>query len=85
MSLTNYDVLRFRIRGSTGAGQIEVRVGNAQTYVRQVLTPSATTWTQVEVPLVNLAPAEVTHIWWQNSTSSAQPTFYLDNVVFIDK
>jgi hypothetical protein len=85
LRIPGYDVLRFRIRGSTGGGPLEVRVGNSQTYVSQALTPSANAWAMVEVPLARLAPAEVTYIWWQNSTASAQPTFYLDEIQLIDK
>jgi hypothetical protein len=85
LNIAGYDVLRFRIRGGTGPGPIEVRVGNSQAYVRQTLTPPVNSWAQVEVPLAGLAPSEVTHVWWQNATSSAQPTFYLDNIEFVDK
>ena len=85
LGIPGYDVLRFWVHGGASGGQqLEVRVGNATTYVRQTLTLAAGGWRQVDVSLTALAPAEVTYMWWQNATAGTQPTFYLDDIAFVD-
>jgi hypothetical protein len=86
LNLTGYDVLRFWIHGGTSGGQqISVRVANSSGEVKRTITVQPNTWQQVEVPLSTLSRAEATVVWWQNATGGAQPTFYLDEVAFIDK
>lgn len=85
VDVSAYDVLRFYVHGGSSGGQsIEVRCGNGSGYVSQVVVPVAATWTQVDLPLVDLgAPRQVTYVYWFNDTPGAQAVFHLDEVRFV--
>jgi hypothetical protein len=50
----------------------------------QAARPQAGTWSLVEIPLTVHSPREVYSIDFINNTAGAQPTFYLDEIVFAD-
>jgi hypothetical protein len=85
---SGYDTLRFWVHGGSSGGQtIQVEVGDNFTgaAVSQSVTPSAGTWTKIDVPLAGLgSPRWVTHVQWFNDTPDAQPIFYVDDVVVLN-
>jgi hypothetical protein len=87
LDLTGTDTFRFYIYGgSSGGQQIEIEFGDNQSgaAVRQSVTPTAGTWTRVDVPIWSLgAPLQVNYIYWFNNTAGAQATFYLDDIAFV--
>ncbi len=87
LDVTGHDRLRFWVHGgSQGGQQVQVSAGNGCTSVSQAFTPTAGTWTMVEVPLRDLGrQMSVTYLSWFNATPGAQPTFYLDDIAFIEE
>jgi hypothetical protein len=85
LDISKYDTLRFWVHGGTSGNQnIRVHVVNDAGQIEQAITPTAGAWTQVDVPLAALATKNVTAIEWFNNTPGAQPTFYLDDIAFVD-
>ncbi len=87
VDISAFDVLRFYIHGgTTGGQQIEVRCGNGSgAYVSHAVTPTAATWTQIDVPLFDLgSPRQATYVYWFNNTAAAQSAFYIDDVSFLN-
>jgi hypothetical protein len=82
LDVSAYDTFRFWIHGgSTGGQTIVLQIGG----IKQSVTPQANTWTQVDVSLLPLGtPRTVYGISWFNNTAGSQPTFYLDDVAFVD-
>ncbi len=83
VSLSGYDTLRFWLHGGSAGGQhISVSL-NYNDNVYEV-TAVAGTWQKVEIPLAELgSPATVSDLVWQDGIGGAQPTFYLDDIVFV--
>jgi hypothetical protein len=79
-----YEMLRFWIHGgSTGTRHVRV-VANGNSDDVYALTTVANTWTRFDVPLSALgSPASLVDLYWQDTTGSAQPIFYLDDVQLI--
>lgn len=82
IALTGYSQLRFWVNGGNAGGQQLVLVMNngAQSFP---FTAPANTWTQVSVPLSATSPTSLTDLYWQDAANSAQPTFYLDDIVLV--
>jgi hypothetical protein len=86
LSLAGYDILRFWVHGGASGNQtIVVHIVNSTGQIQHPIRPTAGTWTRVDVPLAGLAAKEVTAIEWFNNTDGAQPTFYLDDISFVDQ
>jgi hypothetical protein len=84
VDLSGYDTLRFWLHGGSAGGQ-QISVGlnyNGSTYD---MTATAGTWQLVEISLSDLGnPATVSALVWQDNTDGPQPTFYLDEVSFVN-
>jgi hypothetical protein len=84
VDLSGYDTLRFWLHGGSVGGQQIYVVINYNNDGHQV-TATAGTWQLVEIPLSELgSPTTVTDLVWQDNTGGAQPTFYLDEVSFVN-
>ena len=87
LDVSAYDALRVYVHGGTSGGQtVQVATGdtNAGTSVTLDITPTAGTWSQIDVPLSDLgSPRTVTYISAFNNTPGAQPAFYLDDIAFV--
>lgn len=86
VDLSAYDTLRFWVHGGASGGQqIEVEVGNGGTVVAQTFNPAPGVWMQIDLPLFGLGqPRQARSIQWFNSTPGSQPTFYLDQIGFVN-
>jgi endoglucanase len=86
INIAAYDTLRFWVDGgAVGKQRILVKVDGADGHeVDRAISPRAGAWTLVDVPLRSLLPAQVTAIEWFNDTAGAQPTYYLDDIAFIN-
>ena len=82
LDVSAYDTFRFWVHGGSAGGQtIVLQIGG----IEQNVTPQANTWTQVDVSLLSLgSPRTVYNIVWFNNTDGSQPTFYLDDIAFVD-
>ncbi len=90
-STTGYDYLTFHVHGGSAGGQnfrLYVAYPNGQTGpAYSPPSPRAGQWTQVNIPLTALGAnnTTVSQLVWQESTGSAQPTFYLDDIAFANE
>jgi hypothetical protein len=88
LDISAYDTFRFWIHGGTNGGQtiqFQFSSQNGSTDVEQDVTPQANVWTRVDISLLDLgSPRTVYKLVWFNNTSGAQPTFYLDDLAFVD-
>ncbi len=84
VSTSGYETLRFFIHGgSSGTRHVRV-VANENPSDVYAFTTVANTWTQFDVPLSAVGgPASLTALYWQDTSGSAQPIFYLDDVQLI--
>jgi len=82
LDVSAYDTFCFWIHGgSTGGQTLVLQIGG----IEQAVTPQADTWTRVDVSLLPLgSPRAVYSIVWFNNTGGSQPTFYLDDMAFVD-
>jgi uncharacterized repeat protein (TIGR01451 family) len=84
VDISAYDTLRFWLHGGSTGGQ-EISVGidyNGNSYQ---VTATTGTWQRVDVPLSELgSPTTVSDLVWQDGVGGTQPTFYLDEVVFVN-
>jgi hypothetical protein len=79
---SEYEKLAFWIHGgASGTRQLNVVVNGADSYA---ITAPAGTWTQYVIPLSEFgSPASINDLYWQDTTTSSQPVFYLDDISFI--
>jgi hypothetical protein len=85
VSTSSYDQLGFWVNGGTNGGQKVWFVANfnQQTYS---FTPSSNAWTLVNIPLSALGnPGTLTDLCWQDTSSGAQSTFYIDDITLIQR
>jgi hypothetical protein len=84
VSTGGYEALRFFIHGgNTGTRHLRV-VANGDPNNVYAVTAAASTWTQIDVPLSSLgSPSTITDLYWQDTTGSAQPIFYVDDIQLI--
>jgi hypothetical protein len=82
VDISAYDTFRFWINGGSSGGQVvQFQFGD----LHQDLHPLANTWTQVDISLLSLGtPRSLSPIIWKNNSSGTQPTFYLDDLAFLD-
>ena len=82
LDISAYDTLRFWINGGSAGGQtVQLQFGG----LTQNITPLANTWTEVDFSLLPLGtPRTAYNIQWFNNTAGSQPTFYLDDIAFVD-
>ena len=82
--VSTYDTLQFWLHGGNAGGQrISVSL-NYNGSTREVIA-TAGTWQKITIPLSELgSPATITDLVWQDGMGGAQPTFYLDDVAFVD-
>ncbi len=84
VDLSGYDTLRFWLHGGSAGGQQIYVVIDFNDEGHQV-TATAGTWQLVEISLSDLgSPTTVTDLVWQDNSGGAQPTFYLDEVSFVN-
>ncbi len=80
----DYSELCFYINGGNKGNQrinVVLNMDNAQPFA---VTAAANTWTLVSVPLRNVgSPSTISDIVWQDSSGSAQPAFYLDQITLV--
>ena len=84
VNTASYDQIRFWVHGGSSGGQkLQLVANGSQTYS---FTTSANAWTLVSVPLSALgSPANLTDIYWQDSSGGAQATFYLDDISLVQR
>ncbi len=87
---SSYGAVKFRINGGTQGGQ-RLRVMLADGGYNLIdqgvnISLAAGVWTEISIPMENLGgPAQIGGIVWQDVTGGAQPVFYLDDIVLMDK
>ncbi len=85
LDVNAYDVFRFYIHGGASGGQsVSLRISIGGYAITQAVTPQAGAWTLVEASLSGHSPRTVYSIDWFNNSPGAQPSFFLDNIVFAD-
>jgi hypothetical protein len=85
LDVSAYDTFRFWIHGgSTGGQPIDLVITLESGDIEQSITPVAGTWTQVDVSLMAYSLREVYSIQWFNNSGSSHPTYYLDEVSFVN-
>lgn len=84
INTTGFTHLRFWLHGGvTGGQQIRILLNEDETKIKLV-TATANTWTQVDVPLAELgAPATLFAIYWQDVNGGAQSVYYLDDISLV--
>ena len=83
VNTTGYSLLRFRVRGSTTNNVLLAVCVNSCSYQYNVST-YADQWIQIDVPLASFGnPTAVNDIWWQNWNTTAQSTFYVDQIELV--
>ncbi len=83
VNAAGYDTLRFWVHGgATGGQQVTVQLeGTGGSDDSRVITPTANTWTLVQIPLSTLGgKATIAAVVFFNNTPSAQPVYYLDDL-----
>ncbi len=85
-STSGYTHLEFFIHGGTSGGQHLILVANSNTGKAYSLTASANSWVKVSIPLSSLGfPASLSDLWWQDSSGTVLPRFYLDAISLVNK
>jgi hypothetical protein len=85
LDVSAYDTFRFWIHGgSTGGQPIALVISLESGDIEQTITPVAGTWTQVDVSLLDYSPRDVYSVEWFNNSGSSHPTFYLDEMSFVN-
>ncbi|MBK8046146.1 MAG: hypothetical protein IPK16_02845 [Anaerolineales bacterium] len=83
--LTGYTHLRFWLHGGQPGGQEIDVIANGNDAHRVHVPPPTNQWQLVEIPLLDLgSPTSIQDLYWHDAAGSAQPTFYLDDIVFTD-
>jgi len=84
VSTNGYSLLRFRIRGSANSNNILLGVCVADCAYTYYVTTYADQWVQIDIPLTNFGnPSLIDTIIWQNKSTTAQPTFYVDQIELV--
>lgn len=79
-----YSQLRFWVHGGSQGGQQLTVIANEDSRYGYEFTAQANTWTPVIIPLSALGnPTSLSDLYWQDTTGSAQQTFYLDDIALI--
>ncbi len=83
LTAANYDTLSFWVHGGVAGGQqITVMLeGDSGSNETVVITPTANTWTLMQLPLASLGGwATIVAVDFFNNTDGAQPIYYLDDI-----
>jgi hypothetical protein len=84
IDLSGYDTLRFWLHGGSSGGQRIYVVIDFNGAGHEVIA-TAGTWQMIEISLSDLGnPATVSDLVWQDNTGGPQPTFYLDEISFVN-
>jgi hypothetical protein len=84
IDLAAYERIVFWIHGGPSGGQRLRLVANGDGANTVAVTAQAQAWLQVDVPLASLGnPSTLSDLYWQDAKGSAQPTFYLDDVILV--
>lgn len=86
MNASDLITLRFSIHGGAVGGQSIYLVAfdaanNPGTGLN--ITPSAGSWSTIEVPITAFGISTVSGLVWQEGRGAAEPTFYLDDIVLV--
>ncbi|MEZ4714201.1 MAG: glycoside hydrolase family 44 protein [Caldilineaceae bacterium] len=89
VSGNDYTVLRFWIHGgSTGGQKISVKLHEPNGTFNSnaaYIAVAPNQWTQVDIPLADLGNVPIIDgIAWQENGQGPQPTFYIDEIMFLD-
>jgi len=81
-----YDTARFWVNGGTGGGYtVEFKFSfDGEVQIVKEVTPVAGTWTQVEVSLAGYPSLAIYGVDIFNTSGTAHPTFYVDDIVLVD-
>jgi hypothetical protein len=85
LDISGYDTFSFWIHGGITGGQpINVTISLSNDSITQSVIPKANAWTQVIISLWGYSSRSVSGIQWFNNSANDQPTFYLDNLSFLN-
>ena len=84
VNTTGFTHLRFWLHGgATGGQQIRILLNEDETKIKLV-TATANTWMQVDLPLADFGtPATINAIYWQDVNGGAQAVYYLDDISLV--
>jgi hypothetical protein len=83
ISLATYEKIRFWIFSGVSGNQKLRLVANSDVSVP--VATQANTWTEIEIPFTDLgSPATLEDLYWQDTTGSSQPVFYLDDITLVE-
>ena len=84
--MTGYNRLTFWINGGAAGGQqLRLIVNKDDTHTIPI-TPTANTWTKVDVLLSELgSPSTITDIWVADAIGASQPVFYIDDFAIVNE
>ncbi len=81
-STAGFDRIRFYVRGGSSAAQLRFAVNSTQ--VGTDFVAATGSWTMVEYGIGAMgSPAEISDLWWQDTTGAVQPTFYIDSITLV--
>jgi len=86
MNTSDLVTLRFSIHGGPSGGQSIYLVAydaSNSPGTGLSLTPTAGSWSTVDVPIASLGVSTISGLVWQDGHGAAQPTYYLDDIVLI--
>lgn len=82
VSTSSYSQLQFWVHGGSAGNQKLRLVANGAQSVD--FTPTAGAWKQISIPLAALgSPGALTTLYWQDTSGTPQPVFYLDDIVLV--
>jgi alpha-L-arabinofuranosidase len=84
LNTAGFTHLRFWLHGgATGGQQIRILLNEDESKM-ELVTATANTWTQVDLPLADLGnPATLFAIYWQDVNGGAQAVYYLDDISLV--
>ncbi len=81
-STAGYDRIRFYVRGGSTTAHLRFVVEGTQ--VGSDFTAPTGSWTMFEYSLGAMgSPTQISELWWQDTTSAVQPTFYIDSITLV--
>ncbi|MCC6548196.1 glycoside hydrolase family 44 protein [Candidatus Sumerlaeota bacterium] len=90
LSAAGYSSIQFWIHGGSSGGQ-QIRLamivagGSEAPLSVDLAPPAANGWTQVTIPLTNFGAATtIAGFYWIDRSGSAQPAYYLDDIVLVE-
>lgn len=84
VTTAGYTSLRFQLHGGSAGGQALRVYVNGSGVNTVAVQATAGAWQEVDIPLSSFgSPSILTDIVWQDTTGTAQPTFYIDQISLI--